>query len=1015
MKKILSFCFLILICTLSVYADDSYSEFSGGDGSPENPYIVSTPTQLNNVRKNMDVCYIQSNDIDMTEETARGGTYYNDGKGWNPIGGQYDYSTLEYSSFSGTYDGNGFKIIGLYINHSNEDTTYTGLFGRNSGTIKNLCIESCDYSSDASYYSSNVGGIAGYNNGTVDNCYTVGKIYATTSRSSTSSNSYAGGIVGYNDGNIKGCYNTATVTADVYFKIGSGATNSGLPYKGGIAGYNSKGSITNCFTSASYSGITNYNSGKISNCYNTGVSSGGSISGTNADTGIIENCYNEGTVNGNNSDIIGGLVNYNYGTISDSYNTAEITASYEGGIVGVNSGSISNCYNKGKISNLSEGGYAGGIVYDNSGDISNCSNKADITLTAKASLGEFNVAYIIYAGGIAGYNWGRGTIENSYNTGNVTASSYAFEDSKSRNAIGGIVGYNVTNYQIANCYNVGSLFSNVRYSTHTNSVGGIVGYNNSDASILNCYFKSSNADLTGIGKGSGSATPKTTEEMKSNDFLSLLNSYSNQYEIWCSDSSYAQNNGYPMLKYECSVLADIKEGTYSTFKNVKLYSLNADSYDIYYTLDGSEPTVSSTKYENKIEIKNNTTIKAILVSEDTVSHTFLFKYNISPTVTVDIIPGYYKTEIDVSITSSIPESKIYYTLDGTRPAINNGTLYTEPIRLTESTTLTAAALYCNEYGDSKSFYYTIETTYTIEYDPNGGTNAPSPQAVNNYESCNLSTEFPIREGYTFIGWSNNKDAVTAEYLPGAEYIGDHYVTMYAIWKPNTYNIHFNANGGSVDILDKTVTYASTYGTLPIPVKEGHKFNGWYTALINGEQITDNTIVQTISDQTLYAQWTKIYYTIEYDLNGGIGNNWKTSHSSNVTTAISEVIPIREGYKFIGWSTNNNAVTAEYLPNDLYSEKQDIVLYAAWIGIPSTQTTLTNKNTYSLISIEVNNTDIGNIIIMAAYKDGNMINIQSEIYNGSDISFTVFDEFDTIKTMIWNSMQHMKPISNIEIK
>ena len=89
-----------------VYAAENTTEFAGGDGTEGNPYQVSTPEQLDNVRKYPGAYYIQINDIDLTEATAEGGAFYNDGSGWEPIG-------TEDTPFSGTYDGGNHRIIGL--------------------------------------------------------------------------------------------------------------------------------------------------------------------------------------------------------------------------------------------------------------------------------------------------------------------------------------------------------------------------------------------------------------------------------------------------------------------------------------------------------------------------------------------------------------------------------------------------------------------------------------------------------------------------------------------------------------------------------------------------------------------------------------------------------------------------------------------------------------------------------------------------------------------------------------
>ncbi|MFW6309123.1 MAG: InlB B-repeat-containing protein, partial [bacterium] len=113
-------------------------DFDKGSGSEDDPYIVETAEQLNNVRKYLDSYFIQERDIDLKEYEE-----------WNPIG----YSGESLSDdvideqrkyyFSGHFDGNDKKITGLKI--SDEDKSYRGLFGRvYEATIENVSLEEVD-------------------------------------------------------------------------------------------------------------------------------------------------------------------------------------------------------------------------------------------------------------------------------------------------------------------------------------------------------------------------------------------------------------------------------------------------------------------------------------------------------------------------------------------------------------------------------------------------------------------------------------------------------------------------------------------------------------------------------------------------------------------------------------------------------------------------------------------------------------------------------------------------------
>lgn len=320
------------------------------------------------------------------------------------------------------------------------------------------------------------------------------------------------------------------------------------------------------------------------------------------------------------------------------------------------------------------------------------------------------------------------------------------------------------------------------------------------------------------------------------------------------------------------------------------------------------------------------------------------------------------------------------------------------------------------YNCSPGVYVTVKESYTVSYHANGGISAPSPQTKIQDESLILSPENLTRPGYIFWGWAdNNPNAENATYPAGGTFTGNYSTTLYAVWKPATYNIHFDTAGGTVDTQDKSVTYLSTYGDLPTPTRKGYIFKGWYTSNSGGDCITGDSTVQITANQTLYARWEQAFYTIIYDVNGGENSDWDVSSELDKTISISNIIPTRNGYRFIGWAKVKEAIEADYMPNDTYTENSDIILYAVWKAIPCTETKITKKSAYSLVNVDVSNAEVGNTIIVAAYSNGMMTDIQYEEYNGESLVFAVPNKFDTIKTMVWDSLKSMKPLSVVEVK
>jgi len=95
---------------------NSAAQFAGGDGSSSNPYQVSTPEQLSEVRNHLNSNFIQTSNLDLRNYD------FGDSKGWMPIAGG---GTID--KFTGHYDGQGFEIFNLNINRP--DTDNVGLFG----------------------------------------------------------------------------------------------------------------------------------------------------------------------------------------------------------------------------------------------------------------------------------------------------------------------------------------------------------------------------------------------------------------------------------------------------------------------------------------------------------------------------------------------------------------------------------------------------------------------------------------------------------------------------------------------------------------------------------------------------------------------------------------------------------------------------------------------------------------------------------------------------------------------
>ena len=123
----------------------------------------------------------------------------------------------------------------------------------------------------------------------------------------------------------------------------------------------------------------------------------------------------------------------------------------------------------------------------------------------------------------------------------------------------------------------------------------------------------------------------------------------------------------------------VEGGEYTTDIEVKLTS----DYNIYYTLDGSDPTVNSSLYSKEIEISEGTaTLKCIAANQynivsDIVSAEYKVEYKAPDAPTISPRSGSYETEQLIVIGNIPAGGKAYYTLDNTTPT-DKSTLYTGP-------------------------------------------------------------------------------------------------------------------------------------------------------------------------------------------------------------------------------------------------------------------------------------------------------------------------------------------------
>lgn len=214
-------------------------------------------------------------------------------------------------------------------------------------------------------------------------------------------------------------------------------------------------------------------------------------------------------------------------------------------------------------------------------------------------------------------------------------------------------------------------------------------------------------------------------------------------------------------------------------------------------------------------------------------------------------------------------------------------------------------------------------SYQGNFDNNGGEGVIASQPATYGESFTLPTGGFTRSGYRLVGWSTTQTPTEeSRYDLGAviPWNFDNDMTFYAVWQAE-YTVRFNPDNG--EGVTEQVVLAGEAVTPPAnPTKAYHSFDGW---LWNGSLYDFSQPVT--QNMELVAQWNKVYHTVTFEANGGVGGTKQTVMSG---TTVTEPEVIRYGYTFSGWSTD--AAGGSYW-NPATPITEDVTLYAQWSLIP----------------------------------------------------------------------------------
>ncbi|WP_168736000.1 InlB B-repeat-containing protein, partial [Cohnella fermenti] len=228
-------------------------------------------------------------------------------------------------------------------------------------------------------------------------------------------------------------------------------------------------------------------------------------------------------------------------------------------------------------------------------------------------------------------------------------------------------------------------------------------------------------------------------------------------------------------------------------------------------------------------------------------------------------------------------------------------------------------------GDMTLYAHWKLNSYTVTFDPNGGSFSGSEVTVEHGQTIAEPTE-PTRVGYAFEGWYVDPADETGEWdFDAAPVVED--MTLYAHWTLNSYTVTFDPNGGSFSGSEVTVEHGQTIAEPTEPTRVGYAFEGWYVDPADETGEWDFDAAPVVEDMTLYAHWKLNSYTVTFDPNGGSfsGSEVTVEHGQTIAEPTE---PTRVGYAFEGWYVDPADETGGWdFDGDTVSG--DMTLYAHW--------------------------------------------------------------------------------------
>jgi len=342
-----------------------------------------------------------------------------------------------------------------------------------------------------------------------------------------------------------------------------------------------------------------------------------------------------------------------------------------------------------------------------------------------------------------------------------------------------------------------------------------------------------------------------------------------------------------------------------------------DGASIYYTLDGSTPTSSSTLYNSgsKPSITSTTTVKAIAIKSGLTNSSVSSQSFTMYTVTY---------EGNGNDSGSAPATAYYVSGSDVIVSDNNNGLGKDRYVFAGWNTSNAASATLSTHYNKDDKYSGIDgnvTFYAVwkrqvaiqvndeamgsvvaQYGTGGdtyyGKSSGNPFTGGNVsDGTKLTLEAVPNDGYHFDNRPDSSPwgtATTGTANPLTDFNITDGKTFTARFAPNAYTVAFNDNGGTGSMVDQAFTYATAQALRTNTyTRSGYTFDGWATSadgekVYNDGQSVNNLTVTNNGTVTLYAHWAANEYAITLDSNGGSADGSATAtYGSNELSSVTD--------------------------------------------------------------------------------------------------------------------------------